>query len=51
MRIYDLLSWLHPSQICQCDTDSVMSIYSKTNTLHTYPSNDANGLPKSVQLG
>ena len=40
MRLYDLLSWLHPSQILYCDTDSVMFIYNKTNPLHKYPSNE-----------
>ena len=51
MRLYDLLSWLHPSQICYCDTDIVMFIYNKTNPLHKYPSNDVNDLPKSVKCG
>ena len=26
MRLYDVCSWLHPSQILYCDTDSVMFI-------------------------
>ena len=51
MRLYDLLSWLHPSQILYCDTDSVMFIYNKTNPLHKYPSNDAIELSKSVKFG
>ena len=51
MRLYDLLAWLHLSQICYCDTDSVMFIYNKTNPLHKYPSNDAIDLPKSVKVG
>ena len=51
MRLYDILSWLHSSQILYCDTDSVMFIYNKNNKLHKYPSNDANDLPKSVKFG
>ena len=51
MRVYDLVSWLHPSRICYCDTDSVMFVYNKTNTLHKYPSNDAIDLPKRVKFG
>ena len=51
MRLYDLLSWLHPSQILYCDTDSVMFIYNKNNKLHKFPSNNANDLPKSVKFG
>ena len=51
MRLYDLLSWLHPSQICYCDTDTVMFMYNKTNTLHKYPYNDAVDVPKSVKVG
>jgi hypothetical protein len=51
MRLYALLSWLHPSQICYCDTDSVMFIYNKTNPLHKYPSNDAIDLPENVKFG
>ena len=51
MRLYDLLSWLHPSQILYCDTDSVMFIYNKTNPLHKYPSNDAIDLLNSVKFG
>jgi hypothetical protein len=51
MRLYALLSWLHPSQICYCDTDSVMFIYNKTNPLHNYPSNDAIDLPENVKFG
>jgi hypothetical protein len=51
MRLYALLSWLHPSQICYCDTDSVMFIYNKTNPLHKYPSNGAIDLPENVKFG
>ena len=51
MRLYDLLSWLEPSQIWYCDTGSVMFIYNKTNPLHNLQSNDAIDLPKSVRFG
>ena len=51
MRLYDMLDWLHPSQICYCDTDSVMFIYNKNNKLHKLPSNDALDLPASVKFG
>ena len=51
MRLYDLLEWLHPSQILYCDTDSVMFIYNKINPLHKYSSNDAIDLIKRVKFG
>ena len=51
MGLYDLLAWLHPSQMLYCDTDSVMFIYNKNNPLHKCPSNDAIDLPKSVKFG
>ncbi len=51
MRLYDLLGWLDPSQICYCDTDSVMFIYNKNIPLHKLPSNSAIDLPKSGKFG
>jgi len=51
MRLYDMLSWLDPSQVVYCDTDSVMFVYDETNSLHTYPSNDQQGMPKSIRFG
>ena len=51
MRLHDSLAWLHLSQICYCDTDSVMFIYNKTNPLHKYPANDTIDLPKRVKFG
>ena len=51
MNLYDMLSWLHPSQICYCDTDNVMFIYNKNKPLHKAPSNDATDLQKSVKFG
>ena len=29
MRLYSMLDWLHPSQVCYCDTDSVCFVYNK----------------------
>ena len=46
-----MLEWLHPSQICYCDTDSVMFIHDKTNPLHKEPRNDEPTLPKGLKFG
>jgi hypothetical protein len=51
MRLYDLLDWLHPSQLCYCDTDSVMFLYDNTNPNHKFPSNADTTLPNSVRFG
>ena len=51
MKLYDMLSRLHPYQLCFCDTDSVMFICNKNKPWHKAPSNDATGLPKSVNFG
>jgi hypothetical protein len=51
MRLYDMLSWLDPSQLIYCDTDSVIFIYDEDNPLHKKPSNDAVDLPKSIHFG
>jgi hypothetical protein len=51
MRLYDMLSWLDPSQVVYCDTDSVMFVYDETNSLHKYPTNDQENLPKSIRFG
>ena len=51
MRLYDLLGWLDPSQICYCDTDSVMFIYTNNITSHNLPSNDAIDLSRNVKVG
>jgi hypothetical protein len=37
MRLYDMLDWLHPSQVLYCDTDSVMFVYDETNPEHKAP--------------
>ena len=37
VRLYLMLDWLHPSQVCYCDTDSVIFIYDETNPEHKSP--------------
>ena len=49
MRLYDMLDWLHPSQICYCDTDSVMFIYDETNPEHKAPINNESN-PKTIKI-
>ena len=34
MRLYDFLSWMHPTQLIYCDTDSCYYLYDETNPLH-----------------
>ena len=51
LRLYDMLTWVHPSQLIYCDTDSVFILYDETNPLHKYPSNEATDLPESVRFG
>jgi hypothetical protein len=51
MRLYSMLDWLHPSQICYCDTDSVMFIYNEKNPLHKKPENDQEGMPANIRFG
>ena len=50
MRLYDMLDWLHPSQLLYTDTDSAFFIYNKTNPLHKYPKNDINN-PSTIKFG
>jgi len=50
MRLYDMLVWLHPSQVLYCDTDSVMILYDETNPNHKYPKNDESN-PKTIKFG
>ena len=40
IRLYNMLDWLHESQICYCDTDSVMFVYDKNNPDHREPKDD-----------
>ena len=51
VRLYDMISWIHPSQLIYCDTDSCYFLYDKTNTLHKKPDNNDPTLPKSVKFG
>ena len=37
VRLYQMLDWLHPSQVCYCDTDSVIFIHNETNPEHKSP--------------
>ena len=34
---YITMDWLHPSQLCYCDTDSVIFLYDETNPNHKNP--------------
>ena len=51
MRLYDFLSWLDPSQLISCDTDSCVWLYDEDNPLHKKRDNNATDLPKSVKFG
>ena len=51
VRLYDMMSWLDPSQIIYVDTDSCYFLYDKTNELHKKPDNNDPTLPKSVKFG
>ena len=46
--LYSMLDWLHPSQICYCDTDSAMFIYNEKNPLHKKPENYREGMPSHI---
>ena len=50
VRLYAMLDWLHQSQICYLDTDSIMFIYDKTNPEHKKPLNSESN-PKLVKFG
>jgi hypothetical protein len=51
VRLYDMISWIHPSQLIYCDTDACYFLYDKTNPLHKKPDNNDPTLPKSVKFG
>jgi hypothetical protein len=51
MRLYDFISWLHPSQLIYCDTDSCVWLYDEDNPLHKKRDNDDPTLPKSIKFG
>ena len=46
-----MLSWLDPSQLVYCDTDSVIFAYDPNNENHKYPCNKAPGIPANVRFG
>ena len=52
MRLYAMLEWLDESQVCYCDSDSVMFIYDKNNDKHKEPVNDKKDvvLPKGIRF-
>ena len=50
VRLYEMLEWLDPSQLCYCDTDSVIFIYDSTNPKHRAPTNSESS-PKPVKFG
>mgnify|MGYP002809943703 CR=1 FL=1 len=37
IRLYQMLDWLHPSQVCYCDADSEIYISMMKQTLNTNP--------------
>ncbi len=37
VRLYKMMDWLDSSQVCYCDTDSVIFIYDETNPEHKNP--------------
>ena len=45
------MSWLHPSQILYCDTDSCVWIYDPDNLFHKNKDNNAQDLPADVRFG
>ena len=47
IRLYDMLSFLHPSQILYYDTDSCYFLYDPDDSNHKKPSNDQ-ARPKSI---
>ena len=51
LRLYDFISWIDPSQLIYCDTDSCKFFYDEENPLHKQFNNEAIDLPKSVKFG
>ena len=45
LRLYNLLSWFHHSQIIYCDTDSVYVLIDPDNPDHKCPEKDKDKLP------
>ena len=44
-----MLDWLHPSQVCYCDTDSVIFLYDETNPEHKNP--EVHEAPRGLEFG
>jgi hypothetical protein len=51
MRLYDFISWIHPSQLIYCDTDSCIWLCDENNPSHKTKENNDPTLPPSVQFG
>ena len=51
LRLYDFISWIDPSQLICCDTDSCICLYDEENPLHKKFDNEATDCPKSVKFG
>ena len=49
VRLYKMLDWLHPSQVCYCDTDSVIFLYDETNPEHKNP--EVHEAPRGLEFG
>ena len=51
IRLYNVLSWFHPSQIKYCDTDSCFILYDPDTPEHKEPCNDTEGRPPGLSFG
>ena len=51
LRLYNLLSWFHPSQVIYVDTDSIYAYIDYDNPNHKCPYRDKDLLPAGVSLG
>jgi hypothetical protein len=49
IRLYNMLDWLHHSQVIYCDTDSVIFVYDETNPEHKNPY--IHNHPDNLQFG
>ena len=53
MRLYQILDWLHPSQVGYCDTDSCIFLYDPDNPEHKSPDTppDPEEMPEGLSFG
>ena len=51
LRLYQMLDWLHPSQVIYCDTDSVIFLHDPDNPEHKSPETPPEQLPKGLRFG